>query len=64
MLQFALAACQRLSCGGGKGALYRETLQATGFHVGRIGIATAELRRCHRDAFSEACGIYQSDGGC
>jgi hypothetical protein len=27
----------------GKGALYRETLQATGFYMGRIVIATAEF---------------------
>ena len=31
------------SCGGGKGAHYRETLQATGCYVGRIVIATAEF---------------------
>ena len=28
---------------GGKGALYRETLQATGFHMGRVVIASAEF---------------------
>ena len=28
---------------GGKGALYRETLQATGCYVGRVVIATAEF---------------------
>ena len=54
----------------GKGALYRETLQATGCYVGRIVIATAEFAPMpplhlpgypggiisdgHRDAFSEA----------
>ena len=43
MSQFALAACQRHSFAGGRGALYRETLQATGFHVGRVVIATAEF---------------------
>ena len=43
MPQFALAACRRHSFGGSKGALYRETLQATGFHVGRVVIATAEF---------------------
>ena len=40
MLQFALAR-QRHKFEGGEGALYRETLQATGFHVGRVVIATA-----------------------
>src|SRR4051812_40149589 len=29
--------------GGSKGALYRETLQATGFYMGRVVIATAEF---------------------
>jgi len=43
MSQFALNACRRHSFGGSKGALYRETLQATGFHVGRVAIATAEF---------------------
>jgi len=43
MSQFTLAACQRCRFGGGKGALYREALQATGCYVGRIVIATAEL---------------------
>ncbi len=42
MSQFTLAACQRRRRGG-KGALYRETLQATGFDVGRIVIAPAEF---------------------
>src|ERR1039457_1520872 len=35
-----------LGCGGGaksKGALYRETLQTTGFYVGRIVIVTREF---------------------
>src|ERR1035441_4176372 len=58
-----------------KGALYRETLQTTGFYVGRIVIVTREFTpipspplRCHRfressrNAFGEACGIYRSDG--
>ena len=70
MLQCALTACQRLSFGGGKGALYRETLQATGFDMGRVVIATAEFAPMppshlpgypggdhsdgHRDAFWEA----------
>lgn len=31
------------SLDGSKGALYRETLQATGFYVGRVVIATAEF---------------------
>lgn len=43
MTQLAIAACQRRSIGGSKGALYRETLQATGFHEGRVVIATAEF---------------------
>ena len=43
MSKFTLAACQRRRRRGGKGALYRETLQATGFYVGRIVIATAEF---------------------
>ena len=71
MSQLALAAfCQPRSFGGSKGALYRETLQATGFYVGRIVIASAEFAPMpplhvpgypggfnsdgHRDAFSEA----------
>ena len=41
MSQFAIAARRGRSFGRSKGALYRETLQATGFHVGRIVIATA-----------------------
>ena len=42
MSQFVITACRRRSFGGGsKGALYRETLQATGFYVGRVVIATA-----------------------
>lgn len=43
MSQFAIAACRRRNCGGSKGALYRETPQATGFHMGRVVIATAEF---------------------
>ena len=39
MPPFAIAAVW----GGSKGALYRETLKATGFYVGRIVIATAEF---------------------
>jgi hypothetical protein len=57
------------SAGGGKGAPYGETLQATGFHVGRIVIAPREFAPIpharpgdrepidsdgHRNAFSEA----------
>src|ERR1035438_4353695 len=65
-------------CGGGaksKGALYRETLQTTGFYMGRIVIVTREFtpipspplrclrfRESSRNAFGEACGIYRSDG--
>lgn len=41
MSRFTLGACQRRRFGAGKGALYRETLQATGCYVGRIVIATA-----------------------
>ena len=43
MPRFAIAAYRRRSFGGSKGALYRETLQATGFYVGRVVIATAEF---------------------
>ena len=61
----------------GKGALYRETLQATGCYVGRIVIATAEFapmppsdstglpRRFHPDGhrmrFFRHGRIYRSD---
>lgn len=41
MPQFAISAAS--SFGGSKGALYRETLQATGFYVGRVFIATTEF---------------------
>ena len=41
MSQFTMTACWRPCFGGSKGALYRETLQATGFYVGRVVIATA-----------------------
>ena len=69
MSLFAIAAFRRRSFGGSKGALYWETLQATGFYLGRVVIATAEFapmlppftglpRRFqsdgHRYAFSEA----------
>src|SRR5262252_9199674 len=43
MSQFVIAALRRRSFGGSKGALYRETLQATGFYMGRVVIATAEF---------------------
>jgi hypothetical protein len=43
MSRFTLGAFQRRRFGAGKGALYRETLQATGCYVGRIVIATAEF---------------------
>ena len=78
MSQFTLAACRRRRRGG-KGALYRETLQATGCYVGRIVIATAEFAPMpplvlpgypggdcsdgHRMRFRRHGGIYQSDGG-
>jgi hypothetical protein len=74
-----LAACRRRRLGGGKGALYRETLQATGCYMGRIVIATAEFAPMpslhlpgypgghysdsHRMRFLRHDGIYQSDGG-
>jgi hypothetical protein len=41
MLKFTLAAFSAAVSEGGKGALYRETLQATGCYVGRVVIATA-----------------------
>jgi hypothetical protein len=41
MPQFVLAHLLALIFHGSKGALYRETLQATGFYVGRVVIATA-----------------------
>jgi hypothetical protein len=77
MSQFVIAACRRRSCGGSKGALYRETLQATGCYEGRVVIATAEFapmppstftglpRRFHSDGhrlrFRRHGGIYRSD---
>jgi hypothetical protein len=77
--QFTLAARQRRRLGGGKGALYRETLQATGCYVGRVVIATAEFAPMplfhlpgypgghysdgHRMRFWRYGGIYQSDVG-
>jgi hypothetical protein len=78
MSQFAIAASRRRSFGGSKGALYRETLQATGFYVGRVVIATAEFAPMppfvpgypgghhsdgHRMRFPRHDGIYQSDVG-
>jgi hypothetical protein len=78
MSQLAIAAYRRRSFGGSKGALYRETLQATGFYVGRVVIATAGFAPMppsvpgypggnhsdgHRKRFSRHDGIYQSDGG-
>lgn len=51
MSQFTLAACQRRRLGGGKGALYRETLQATGFYVGRVVSPQQSLRRCLRSLY-------------
>jgi len=79
MRQPAIAACRRRSLGGSKGALYRETLQATGFYGGRVVIATAEFAPMppfrlpgypggnhsdgHRLRFSRHDGIYQSDVG-
>jgi hypothetical protein len=43
MPQFVTVTSRRRNGDGSKGALYRETLQATGFYVGRIVIATAEF---------------------
>ncbi len=72
MSQFVIAALRRRSFGGSKGALYRETLQATGFYVGRIVIATAEFVPGYPGGlipmaigmrFRRHHGIYQSDGG-
>jgi hypothetical protein len=41
MPQFVIAAASRgRNFGGSKGALYRETLQATGCYMGRVVIAT------------------------
>jgi hypothetical protein len=77
MSHFAIASCRR-SYGGSKGALYRETLQATGFYVGRVVIATAGFAPMppsvpgypggnhsdgHRMRFRRHDGIYQSDVG-
>jgi hypothetical protein len=68
----------RCSEGGSKGALYRETLQATGCYVGRVLIATAGFAPMppsvpgypggyysdgHRMRFLRHDGIYQSDVG-
>ena len=76
MPQFVIAAYRRCSFGGSKGALYRETLQATGGYVGRVVIATAEFAPMppsvpgypggidsdgRRMRFLRHCGIYQSD---
>jgi hypothetical protein len=79
MTQFAIAAYRRRCFGGSKGALYRETLQATGCYVGRIVIATAGFAPMpprylagypgghssdgHRMRFPRHHGIYQSDMG-
>ena len=78
MSQFVIAALRRRSFGGSKGGLYRETLQATGFYVGRIVIATAEFAPMPPFVpgypgglipiaigmrFRRHHGIYQSDGG-
>ena len=79
MPQFVIAASQRLCLDGSKGALYRETLQATGFYLGRVVIATAGFAPMppflvpgypggnhsdgHRMRFPRHRGIYQSDVG-
>lgn len=76
MPQFAIAASRRWSFGGSKGALYRETLQATGFDMGRVVIAPAGFAPMppsvpgypgghhsdgHRMRFPRHDGIYRSD---
>jgi hypothetical protein len=78
MSQFAVAACRQHRFDGSKGALYRETLQATGFHVGRVVIATAKfapmppptpgypggfIPTAIGTRFRRHDGIYQSDVG-
>lgn len=78
MPRFVIAAYRRCSFGGSKGALYRETLQATGCYVGRVVIATAEFAPMppsvpgypggndsdgRRMRFLRQGGIYQSDVG-
>jgi hypothetical protein len=78
MSQFDIATCRQRSLGGSKGALYRETLQATGFYVGRVVIATAEFAPMPPSVpgypggsfptavgmrFRRHDGIYQSDVG-
>ena len=78
MRQGAIAACRHHSLSGSKGALYRETPQATGFYRGRVVIATAGFAPMppsvpgypgghhsdgHRMRFPRHDGIFQSDGG-
>jgi hypothetical protein len=78
MPQFVVAAAQHRSFSGSKGALYRETQQATGFYKGRVVIATAESAPMppsvpgypggnrsngRRMRFLRHGGIYQSDVG-
>jgi hypothetical protein len=76
---FPLAARERHRFGRRQRRPYRETLQATGFYVGRIVIATAGFAPMppfslpgypgghysdgHRMRFPRHGGIYQSDGG-
>ncbi len=75
----ALKSYAHAQCGGSKGALYRETRQATGSYVVRIVIASAEfaplpphlpgypdgqnIPTAIRMRFLRHGGIYQSDRG-
>ena len=65
MPHLVVAAYRRRSCGEGKGALYRETLQATGCYVGRIVIATAEfapMPPLHLPGYPG--GLFRRPSGC
>jgi hypothetical protein len=62
MSRFTLGARQRRRFGAGKGALYRETLQATGCYVGRIVIATEEFAPMPSAPFFRATPAFDSDG--
>src|SRR6476661_6384091 len=65
MSQFAIAARRGRSFGRSKGALYRETLQATGFHVGRIVIAQQDLRRCLHPLYRATPAVsFRRPSGC
>ena len=75
---FPIAAYPHRSCGGSKGTLYRETLQATGSYAGRVVIASVEfapmppplpgypggsILTAIRMRIWRHHGIYQSDKG-